>query len=82
MKCQGCTRRIVNEGLYIGETARSIGTRIGEHLNQRQELELKELSSCGNDEKLRQVTEAILIKDLNQEKKARMNKEIRTVYMI
>ena len=33
VKCQGCTGRNVNDGLYIGETARRIGERIGEHLN-------------------------------------------------
>ena len=77
----------MNDGLNIGETARSIGERIGENLNryeikdkssvfhkhigekhwgERQEVELKVASSCGNDAMLRQVTEAILIKELNQ----------------
>ena len=34
MKYQGCTGRNLNDGLYIGDTAGSIGERIGEHLNK------------------------------------------------
>ena len=34
MKFQGCTERNVNDGLYIGEIARSKGERIGEHLDK------------------------------------------------
>ena len=34
MKCQGCTGRNVSDGLYVGETARSIGERIGERLTK------------------------------------------------
>ena len=34
MKRQGCTGRNVNDGLYIGEAARSIGERIGKNLNK------------------------------------------------
>ena len=41
---------------------------IGEkHRGERQEVELKVVSSCGNDAMLRQVTEAIFIKKLNPE---------------
>ena len=36
MKFQGCTGRSVNDGLYIGETARSIGERIRGHLNKHE----------------------------------------------
>ena len=78
----------MNDGLYVGETARSIGERIGEYLNKyevkdknplfhkhieeeyggkKQDVELKVVSSCGNDAMLRQVTEAILVKELNPE---------------
>ena len=28
IKCQGCTRNSINNGLYVGETARSIGERV------------------------------------------------------
>ena len=34
IKCQGCTRRSINDGLYVGETARSIGERVSEHLTK------------------------------------------------
>ena len=34
MKCQGCIGKRTNEGLYVGETARSVGGRIGEHLTK------------------------------------------------
>ena len=32
MKCQGCIEKRTNDGLYVGETARSVEERIGEHL--------------------------------------------------
>ena len=74
--------------MYVGETALSVGERIGQHLTkyevqdknsafhkhveekhggERQNVELKVVSSCGNDAMLRQVTEAVLIKELNPE---------------
>ena len=82
----------MNDGLYIRETARSIGERLGEHLNtyeikdknsvfhkqiedkdvgERQEVQLKVVSFSSNDAILRQVTEAILIEELNPELKPR-----------
>ncbi len=88
MKCQGCTGQRNNIGLYIGETARSVGERVSEHLakyemkcknsifhkhvqekhdGERQNIQLKIVSSCGNDAMLRQVTEAVLIKELDPE---------------
>ena len=88
MKCQGCIGKRTNDGLYVGETARSLGERIGEHLTkyeakdknsvfhkhveekhggERQNVKLEVVSSCGNDAMLRQVTEAVLIKELNPE---------------
>ena len=88
MKCQGCNGKGSNDGLYIGETARSVGERINEHLTkyekkdknsvfhkhveekhngERQNVRLKVVSSCGNDAMLRQVTEAVVIKELNPE---------------
>ena len=92
MKCQGCIGKRTNDGLYVGETARSVGERIGEHLTkyevndknsvfhkhveekhggERQNVKLKVVSSCGNDAMLRQVTEAVLIKELNPELNAK-----------
>ena len=74
--------------MYVGETARSIGERVNEHLakyevkdknsifqkhieekhkGERQDVKVKVVSSCGNDAMLRQVTKAILIKELNPE---------------
>ena len=74
--------------MYVGETARSIGERVNEHLTkyqvkdknsifqkhieekhggERQDVKVKVVSSCGNDAMLRQVTEPILIKELNSE---------------
>ena len=88
IKCQGCTESSISDGLYVGETARSIGERVNEHLakyevkdknsvfqkhieekhkGERQDVKVKVVSSCGNDAMLRQVTEAILIKELNPE---------------
>ena len=88
IKCQGCTESSINDGLYVGEMARSIGERVNEHLakyevkdknsifqkhieekhgGERQDVKVKVVSSCGNDTMLRQVTEAILIKELNPE---------------
>ena len=37
------------------------------HKGERQDVKVKIVSSCGNDAMLRQVTEAILIKELNPE---------------
>ena len=37
------------------------------HGGERQDVKVKVVSSCGNDAMLRQVTEAILIKELNRE---------------
>ena len=92
MKCQGCNGKRTNDGLYVGETARSVEERIGEHLTkyevndknsvfhkyleekhggERQNVKLKVVSSCGNDAMLRQVTEAVLIKELNPELNAK-----------
>ena len=92
MKCQGCIGKRTNDGLYVGETVRSVGERIGEHLTkyevndkssvfhkyveekhggERQNVRLKVVSSCGNDAMLRQVTEAVLIKELNPELNAK-----------
>ena len=34
IKCQGCTRSSINDGLYVGETARSIGERVSERLTK------------------------------------------------
>ena len=88
IKCQGCTGSSINDGLYVGETARSIGERVSEHQTkyqlknknsifqkhieekhggERQDVKVKVVSSCGNDAMLRQVTKAILIKELNPE---------------
>ena len=88
MKCQGCIGKITNDWLYVGETARSVGERIGEHLTkcevnnknsvfhkhveeqhggEKQNVKLKVVSSCGNDAMLRQMTEAVLINELNLE---------------
>ena len=82
MKCQGCQNE---KGMYIGETARSIGERVNEHITGYenksknsvfhrhvvdehqgipQEIEIKVLASCRNDAMLRQVTEAVCIKEL------------------
>ena len=36
IKCQGCTGSSINDGLYFGETARSIGERVNEHLTKYQ----------------------------------------------
>ena len=85
IKCQGCTGSSTNDGLYVGETARSIGDRVCEYLtkyevkdknsifqkhvdekhgDERQDVKVKVVSSCGSDGILRQVTEVILIKEL------------------
>ena len=85
IKCQGCTGSSLHDGLYVGETARSIEERVTEslakyevkdknssfqkhieekHGGERQDFEVKVVSSCGNDAMPRQVTEAILTKEL------------------
>ena len=97
VKCQGCIGKRTNDGLYVGETARSVGERIGEHLTkkevndknsvfhkhveeqrgcEKQNVELKVVSSCCNNAMLRQVTEAVLIKELNPEQTQKKNGEI------
>ena len=32
LKCQGCIEKGIKDGLYVGETARSVDQRVNEHL--------------------------------------------------
>ena len=77
LTCKGCEER------YIGETARSLGERVQEHVRgkssalhehmqkkhegQFQEIQVKILNRCPGDAMLRQVMESTYIKELKPE---------------